>query len=108
MGKVSDYISSLEGKKDIDPIVIASTMLELHNEEMGIAEGKIAKMETDIQGLTSTDAEKDQKITELKAKNWDLVNRVPADNTSDRAKESNDSDKDASEITFDDFYEKEE
>jgi len=108
MGKVSDYISSLENKTDIDPIVIASTLLELHNEEMGIAEGKIAKMETDIQSFTSTDAEKDQKITELKAKNWDLVNRIPADNTNDRKPKSDDQEKDASEITFDDFFEKEE
>lgn len=107
MGKVSDYISTLDGK-NIDPLVVASTLLELHNEEMGIAEGKIAKLETDIQGITSENAEKDSTITGLKAKNWDLANRVPSSDGGDKKPEDADlADKDANEITFDDFYEKE-
>lgn len=108
MGKVSDYISSLDGKENIDPLVIASTLLELHNEEMGIAESKIAKLETDYQSTTSEIAERDQKITELKAKNWDLVNRVPAENASDPKPKDSSEDKDASEITFNDFLKEEE
>lgn len=107
MGKVSDYISSLDGKENIDPLVIASTLLELHNEEMGIAEGKIAKLETDYQSTTSEIAERDRKITELKAKNWDLANRVPTESASDQNPKDPSEDKDASEITFNDFLEEE-
>jgi hypothetical protein len=108
MGKVSDYISSLEGKENIDPVVIASTLLELHNEEMGFAESKIASLETSNQGITSEIAERDQKITELKAKNWDLANRVPSENGNDLTPKNSDEDKDATEITFDDFFKEEE
>jgi hypothetical protein len=106
MGKVDDYIRSLDAKENIDPLVIASTLLELHNEEMGIAEGKIAKLETDYQSVTSEVAERNQKITELKAKNWDLVNRVPAEKDNGQ-KEEIDPDIDPSNPSFDDFFEKE-
>jgi hypothetical protein len=106
MGKVNDYISSLDGKENIDPLVIASTVLELHNEEIGIAEAKIAKLETDHAETTALVAERDKDITGLKAKNWDLVNRMPASNDSDnKPVDKKLQDKDASEITFDDFFE---
>jgi len=108
MGKVSDYISSLDGKENIDPLVIASTLLELHNEEMGVAEGKIAKLETDLQDGTVAIAEKDNNIRDLKAKNWDLANRVPAESASDQKPKDLSEDKDASEITFNDFLKEEE
>ena len=107
MGKVSDYISSLDGKENIDPLVIASTLLELHNEEMGFAESKIASLETNNQSVTSEIAERDRKITELKAKNWDLVNRIPTNDGDKKSEDKDLADKDASEVTFDDFYEKE-
>lgn len=83
MGKVSDYVSSLEGKDNIDPLVIASTMLELHNEEMGIATSKIASLETSISEKDTVIAEKDLSIRDAKAANWDLVNRVGISNEND-------------------------
>ena len=89
MGKVSDYISTLDGK-EIDPIVVASTLLELHNEEMGIAEGKIAKLETDLTASTDLIAETNKTVTNLKAKNWDLVNRVPSDDGGNKKSEDPD------------------
>ena len=108
MGKVSDYISSLDGKENIDPLVIASTLLELHNEEMGIAEGKIANIELERDAFKSEVDESNQKITQLKAKNWDLANRVPAESASDQKPKDLSEDKDASEITFNDFLKEEE
>lgn len=84
MGKVSDYVSSLEGKENIDPLVIVSTMLELHNEEMGIAESKIASLSTTITEKDSAIAERDITIRDAKAANWDLVNRVGISNENDQ------------------------
>jgi hypothetical protein len=107
MGKVADYVNSLAGKENIDGTVIASTLLELHNEEMGIAEGKIAKLETDFEGTTSEIAERNRQITELKAKNWDLVTRVPASEDGKTPANNEDSDVDVSNASFDDFFEKE-
>jgi hypothetical protein len=83
MGKVSDYVSSLEGKDNIDPVVIASTMLELHNEEMGIATSKIASLEVNLTERDAKIAEKDLSIRDIKAANWDLVNRIPISNEND-------------------------
>lgn len=108
MGKVNDYLSSLDGTQ-IDPIVMASTVLALHNEELEGANIKITKLESELTARDAIVAEKDDNIKELKIKNWDLVNRVPDDNGDTNKSEDTDlADKDATEITFDDFYEKEE
>lgn len=106
MGKVSDYITGLEGKENIDPLVVASTLLELHNEEMGIAEGKIASLTQSNTEHESLIAERNKEITGLKAKNWDLVNRIPADNQEHREQESA-RDEAAKNATFDDFFKEE-
>lgn len=105
MSKVSDYIASLEGKENIDPLVVASTLLELHNEEMGIASNKIASLEETITENTNLIAERDKELQTQKAKNWDLVNRIPAD-TNDQVNNS-ENDPDVRDATFDDFFKKE-
>jgi hypothetical protein len=107
MGKLEEYISSLEGKENIDPVVIASTLLELHNEEMDTAANKIASVELERDAFKSEVGESNQTITQLKAKNWDLANRVPAENASDQKPKDSLEEKDASELTFDDFFEEE-
>ena len=81
MSRFTDYINSLEGKQDIDPVVVAATLMELHNEEIGTAEAKIAKLETDLNDGTTAIAERDNSIRDLKAKNWDLVNSIPVDDS---------------------------
>lgn len=107
MGKVNDYLSSLDGTQ-IDPIVMASTVLALHNEELEGANVKIAKLESEITARDEIVAERDNNIKDLKIKNWDLVNRVPAENNAgDQKPKDSLEEKDASEITFDDFFEEE-
>lgn len=90
MGKVDDYVSSLEGKDNLDPVVIASTLLELHNTEMGIATSKIASLETTLSDKDKLIADKDIAIRDAKAANWDLVNRVPVDNDNKTPNPAND------------------
>lgn len=105
MGKVSDYISSLEHTQ-IDPVVMASTLLALHEEEMEYAGGKIAKLETDLTASNTIIAERDSSLVELRAKAWELANRVPTNNQSKEEKQSaedaNESNEDAQ---FEDFFE---
>ncbi len=107
MGKLNDYLSSLDGT-EIDPVVMASTVLALHNEEMEGAHVKIAKLETDLTAKDGVIAETNNTVKDLKIKNWDLVNRVPAsDGEKPEPVDKSLADKDSTEITFDDFYEKE-
>lgn len=105
MGKVSEYISSLEGKENIDPLVIASTLLELHNEEISTADSKIASLETTIAENQKIISERDIALRDQKAKNWDLVNRVPAENSGSQEDPNK---PDVRDATFDDFFQKEE
>lgn len=103
MSKITDYIDSLEGKENIDPRVIASTMLELHNEEMSTADSKIASLSEIISGHETTIAERDSALTAQKAKNWDLINRVPVANQND-VQETIEKNEHISNATFDDFF----
>lgn len=77
MGKVNDYINSLDGQEHLTVEEVAGKLLELHNEEISIRESKIASLETEKDGLATTVAEKDGEITRVKAMNWDLVNQLP-------------------------------
>lgn len=90
MGKVDDYVSSLEGKDNLDPVVIASSLLELHNTEMGIATSKIASLETTLGEKDQLISAKDIAIRDAKAANWDLVNRVPVQNDNETPNPAND------------------
>lgn len=103
MSKFNEYISSLDGK-ELDPVVIASTLLELHNEEMGLASSKIASLETDIAGRDGKITELSDSLREQKSINWDLVQRVPAGDKGVDA-QTTDDEIDASNATFDDFFE---
>lgn len=83
MGKVNDYINSLEGQVDLDPIKIAKDLSELHKSEY---EPVVAKVEQ----LTSTIATKDQQIadaqreiSEQKALNFDLTMQLPGQDQGD-------------------------
>lgn len=106
MSRFSDYISSLEGKENLDPLVIASTLLELHNEEMSTADSKIASLNEAITEKDTSIANRDAEIQAQKAKNWDLAQRVPVDTDSQNGDNAN-SDIEISEATFDDFFVKE-
>jgi hypothetical protein len=79
MGKVEEYINSLEGKDNIDPAVIAQTLLELHNEEINTATAHIAELTTQNQDKDSTIAARDMEIQKQMAANWRLANQIPAD-----------------------------
>lgn len=79
MGKLDEYLNSLEGKENIDPLVIASTMLQLHKEEIGTANAQIAELTGNIESQNATIAEKDRALTEQMAANWRLANQIPAD-----------------------------
>jgi hypothetical protein len=90
MGKLEDYVSSLEGKDNLDPVVIASTLLELHKTEMGIATSKIASLDSVISEREATIIAKNSELTATKAENWDLVNRVPVQNDNNTPNPAND------------------
>lgn len=77
MGSVDDYISSLEGKENLDPIEVARKLHELHNEELSTREAAISQISTEKETLASTVAEKESEITKWKAKNFELAMQIP-------------------------------
>jgi ABC-type transporter Mla subunit MlaD len=102
MGKFEDYINSLEGKDNLDPVVIAQTLHELHTTEIATANAQIAELNENVQTFTSTIAEKDQEIQKQMAANWRLANQVPADA---RASQGNNDEPEAPVKTgFDQFF----
>lgn len=79
MGKVDDYINSLDGQENLDITEVVAELAKLHNEEVTTRDAKIAELTTSNETHVNTIAEKDGEITQWKAKNWDLVNQLPAD-----------------------------
>ena len=83
MGKFEDYINSLDGQENLDLTEVVAEMAKLHNEEIGgVASTGNAKIEQLTSQLTEKDtavAERDAEISRVKAANWDLVNRIPAE-----------------------------
>lgn len=103
MSAFDDYINGLEGKTDVNPLEVASSLLELHNQEIGTHVAKIDQ----LNGIV---AEKDVAYTKLdgelsmqKARNFDLAMQIPgAVNPS--AGGPNPTRADGGSITIDDLF----
>lgn len=105
MGKLDDYINSLEGKDDLTIVDVVSNMLNIHNDEMGIATAKISELEANIADGNTAIADMNAEIQRVKAKNWDLANQVPVEDPNNRPENKGDEKPDASQITIDDLFE---
>jgi len=105
MGVFEEYINGLEGKENLDPTEVVSELLNLHNQEMSVANAAIATRDASITDYTKTIAERDSEIQKQKSLNWDLANRIPAENNGNTEPEST-GELDASTITIDDLFEK--
>lgn len=101
MTKFDDYINSLEGKTDISIENVVSDLLNIHNEEVGIANAKITDLDSQIAGNVSAIAEREAEIQRVKAKNWDLANQIPANVTEET--DQGEGLPDGSRITIDDL-----
>lgn len=103
MGKVDDYINSLDGQENLDVAEVASKLLELHNEEIGTATAKISTLSDALSAKDATIAEKVGELSVVKAQNWDLVNQLPVSNKANAAGENQGNEKpDPGTINFDD------
>lgn len=89
MGIVDDYINSLEGKDNLDPLAIARELRELHTQEVETREAAITQLSTEKTGLESTIAEKESEITKWKAKNFDLAMQLPGAPEPKQARDEN-------------------
>lgn len=105
MGKFEDYINGLEGKDDLKIEDVVSEMLNIHNDEMGIATAKITDLDAKIAEGNTAIADRDAEIQRVKAKNWDLANQVPAEDPNNQPTNKGDEKPDASQITIDDLFE---
>lgn len=106
MGKVDDYINSLDGQENLDITEVVAELAKLHNEEVTTQEAKIVELSTANENYVNTIAEKDGEITQWKAKNWDLVNQLPAEGQRDNQSkiDENTGLPNASNITLDNMF----
>lgn len=104
MGKVEDYINSLDGKENLSVVEVARELLELHNEEVTIREARISSLEQEKDGLASTIAEKDSEITKAKNLAYDYMLQIPAESTGDEGNQPDGEVVDQKRITLDDAF----
>jgi hypothetical protein len=103
MGAVEDYIAGFEGQDITDPGEVVKEILRLHNEEISTSTAKIGQLETQLTDKDALIAEKDKSISDVKAANWDLVNRIPGNEKPEPTINEETGLPDASSITLDDL-----
>src|SRR5678809_1582597 len=104
MGKLEEYIESLAGKEGLDPIMVATDLLGLHNEEIGVREAKIEELNGSIVDRDKTLASKDAEITGWKAKNYDLFLQIPGTNQQEEFNKEKEEEVNNANITIDDLF----
>lgn len=83
MPTFDEYINSLEGKGDIDPLAVARDLHELHTHEVTTREAKIEQLNGSIAEKDAAISARDQEVTKYKAMNLDLVMQIPGNQTHD-------------------------
>jgi len=105
MGIVEDYINGLEGQDDLDLPEVVGEILKLHNQEVSTSTAKIGQLQTQLTDKDALIAEKDKSISDVKAANWDLVNRIPGEPVKPEPQiDAETGLPDASSITLDDMF----
>lgn len=102
---IEDYINSLEGKTELDPLAIARDLRELHMQEIGTREAKIETLNTTIADKDSELAAKLAEIQAQKAKNFDLAMQIPG-NTDQQVNRQDDEKPNGSTIQVSDLFNK--
>lgn len=105
MGAYDDYINSLDGQENLDVTEVVANLSRLHTEELEPLSSKIATQNQAIQSAQNDIAARDAEITRWKAKNWDLANSAPADESTTEIKRDAETGlPDGSRITLDDMF----
>jgi hypothetical protein len=104
MPTFEEYINSLEGQTDVDPLRIARDLNAIYNDEIGIRDAKITE-------LTGTITERDGALTVAaddlraqKAKNFDLAMQIPSGTNLPTDTSVGESEVDPSTVTIDDLF----
>lgn len=97
----SEYISSLEGQEDINPVEVARRLSELHDDEVSTRDAKISQLNNEIVARDSTISNRESEILRWKAKNLDLVMELPAAGIGEPPATQDDIRPDGASITID-------
>jgi hypothetical protein len=105
MSKFSEYIDSLEGKEELDPLKIAADLHDLYTQDVTTRDAKIEE-------LTGTIAERDSaiqlskdEVTNWKARNFDLAMQIPSNPVNaGSVLDETDTEIDPTTVTIDDLF----
>lgn len=105
MGILEEYINSLEGQENLDPLTVASKMHELSVQEISTREAKIAELNDSIAEKDGVIATREGEIRSQKAMNFDLAMQIPG-TPADPQTGGQESSIDGGTITIDDLFAK--
>lgn len=87
MTKFEDFIRSIDPSVTL-PENFLSSLQSAYDEDMGLITAKNASLETEIAGKQEIAANLERELTASKAKNYDLLMALPADETNNEPKNS--------------------
>lgn len=102
MGAFDDYITSLDGKNDLDVVDVVKNLAELHKAEIDPVVSKVTSLEETLTAKDQEIVDAQKEITKQKAHNFDLdvqLNATKIDKTPD-----NESEITGATITPDDLF----
>jgi hypothetical protein len=106
MSGFSDYIDSLEGKEDLDPLKIAHDLHTLYTDDVTTRDAKIEELNGTIAERDSAIVAANADVTAQKAKNFDLAMQIPGTtvNTGSVLDPETDPEIDPATISIDDLF----
>lgn len=101
--KFDEYINSLEGKSDLDPLQIARDLYKIYVDDISTRDAKIDELNgtiTERDGAITVAAD---EIKSWKARNFDLALQIPGHPATGKVEDADD-DIDPSLVTIDDLF----
>lgn len=99
-----EYINSLEGQTEVDPLTIARDLREIHTQELSTREAKITELNGTVAERDGSVSKLSAELTAQKARNFDLVSEIPSRDQVNSQSDSDDEKPDASTIKIADLF----
>ena len=105
MSKFSEYIDSLEGRDDLDPLKIAQDLHDLYTQDVTTRDAKIEELTGAIAERDSAIQAAADEVTNWKARNFDLALQIPSNPVNNGSVlDEDDSAVDPLTVTIDDLF----
>jgi hypothetical protein len=105
MSKFSEYIDSLEGQDELDPLKIAHDLHDLYTQDVTTRDAKITELTSIVADRDNAIQAAADEVTNWKARNFDLALQIPSNPVNNGSVlDETDSEIDPATLSIDDLF----